>query len=220
LRSFLSLYAPNLIEAITRLEALAASFSDVSGGTQLRHEKKKKGLFGRIRGGKPTIGEWDFVFEWHETPEINRIMELIEGIDEKLSGLKTKYSITTETLGSDPTASDLEANMSITYLKIYGPPIAQTITKLIKIENLSKKISSFGLCKGQFDFYFTWRNPPSNDELRGLIECIENQLNDLGSLFNVTTVDSLALEKRKIKNLDIHYHKDILDKARMTLRTQ
>jgi len=49
-----------------------------------------------ISDASMTLGEHDFVFEWTSKPSMKKIEDLIEKLDESLTGLGVHYSLTTE----------------------------------------------------------------------------------------------------------------------------
>jgi len=49
-----------------------------------------------ISDASMTLGEYDFVFEWSEKPNLDQVQELIEKIDEALAKVGVLYTITTE----------------------------------------------------------------------------------------------------------------------------
>lgn len=49
-----------------------------------------------IEAGRGILGEYDFVFEWKETPQFEQVRSLIRSIDEALLYTGCKYTITTK----------------------------------------------------------------------------------------------------------------------------
>jgi hypothetical protein len=116
-KSYLKIYGPPLIKALTALEKIAAQksletmirFSHIlvdpslpfiwsdAGALLLQDvpistiEKQKL-----ISKAARTIGEYDFFFEWSVKPTFKQIHELIEKVDHALEPLGCKYTIITK----------------------------------------------------------------------------------------------------------------------------
>lgn len=207
MRSYLNLYSPNLLDAIGRLETLASQFEEVTGGTKLRQEEKKISFMDRIRKADVSVGEADFIFEWHEDPEVERILQLIRAVDEQLGELKTRYTITTDVVGTDAMSTGIQGDLSVTFVKFMGPPIALAIERMAEREPGITKITERGISKGKYDFYFTWKHPPSKDEIYQLITYLEESLGDTGVMFTTTTVDTLQ-SKTKLDRTAVFMEKN------------
>lgn len=82
-------------------------------------------------------------------------------------------------------------------IKIYGPPIDKAITALQKLAKELPTISEGGMSHsmipsgetlmGDFDFVFHWAKEPDENQLRKLIESIDEALKDLGCRYTITT---------------------------------
>ena len=92
MRSYIKLYGPNLEKALKALEDLLSKEEKVVGAETI-YPAKPRGLFS---SSKVTVGEYDFVFEWIESPTVEDITALISDIDDALTPTKCKYTITTK----------------------------------------------------------------------------------------------------------------------------
>lgn len=125
MKSFIKIYGPPVLKAIKTLEKVSIDMPEVcmmdtiiaqSGPLlDMRYEEPRGtggawtidyfGSLGKIsveRCGKiisksgESLGEYDFFFEWFTKPTTDQVNELIEKIDETLTPLGCKYTITTE----------------------------------------------------------------------------------------------------------------------------
>ncbi len=95
MRSFLTLYGPSILETIPKLQSIAKEFRELTGNTSLRESSSL------------IQGKYDYVFNWHEDPSLQQIMDLIKLLDDELVNIKIKYSITTlETFEEEPAEID------------------------------------------------------------------------------------------------------------------
>ncbi|UCD45490.1 MAG: hypothetical protein JSV27_03085 [Candidatus Bathyarchaeota archaeon] len=49
-----------------------------------------------IRGGRESVGEYDYVIEWEQPPTVEQVRSLIRHIDETLAFTGCMYTITTK----------------------------------------------------------------------------------------------------------------------------
>ena len=49
-----------------------------------------------IVGGEPTIGDYDYVFEWGKDPTKDKLLTLMYNIDEVLGDLGCRYTMVTK----------------------------------------------------------------------------------------------------------------------------
>ncbi len=83
-----------------------------------------------------------------------------------------------------------------TYIKIYGPPVWESIRALEKIAADSSQICVGDRCDiikkasetvGDYNFYFEWKKNPTMEQINALIEKIDNAFATLGSTYTITT---------------------------------
>ncbi|MFH2000590.1 MAG: hypothetical protein ABIK28_12965 [Planctomycetota bacterium] len=97
-------------------------------------------------------------------------------------------------------------------IKIYGPPIAKTLTELEKIakeipaisEGLTARgmIPSGEVVMGDFDFVFYWAKSPDEKQLRELISEIDGALKDLSCRYTITTVEASSYPYRDLPDCE------------------
>jgi len=121
-RSYVKIYGPPILKAIRALEKVAVEFSKTA---TVRHfniltptpdyeqvGQRAMELYGQallpeieipveekvklISKASDTLGDYDFFFEWGKEPTKQEVLELIEKIDEALSGCGCRYSIVTK----------------------------------------------------------------------------------------------------------------------------
>ena len=120
--SFIKIYGPPLLKAIKALEKIAVDMPEVcimdsvisgvpdyvntfrdqdfatayfsSPGMPIKVEVERCNTIISNSGGR--LGEHDFFFEWFSEPTMNQVNDLIEKIDETLTPLGCKYTITTK----------------------------------------------------------------------------------------------------------------------------
>ena len=193
MRSFLTLYGPSILETIPKLQSIAKEFRELTGNTSLRESS------GLIQG------KYDYVFNWHEDPSLQQIMDLIKLLDDELVNIKIKYSITTlETFEEEP--AEIDSENIVSYLKLVGPGIYYTIDNLKKL-NLSK-IDHHGLTKGYSDYFIEWNQKPSNDDLGELVQTLDDFLpKNFDVFYKITTKDSsLARKRLQLAQLMVYSH--------------
>jgi len=117
MRSFIKIYGPPVLDAITALEKVAIGFPEVCimdtiiahGISDFLDDSGAMNYLSNLPFDIPvercntiisksgtSLGEYDFYFEWFVEPDLNQIKTLIKKIDEALSPLGCKYTITTE----------------------------------------------------------------------------------------------------------------------------
>ena len=116
MRSYVKIYGPPLLKAIKALEKISIGMPEVcitdtfieSSYPTFNSKEGISNYFAAV-GGIPEkrcdtiisksgvkIGEYDFVFEWFKPPKTDELNMLIERIDEALTPLGVKYTITTK----------------------------------------------------------------------------------------------------------------------------
>ncbi|HDJ21657.1 MAG TPA: hypothetical protein ENF19_00450, partial [Candidatus Bathyarchaeota archaeon] len=120
-KSSVRIYGPPLLKAIRALEGVAVEMSNktrlkfshkcIPYPTRLQSDRNDWESYLKnlqktyqdcyepekiISDASMTLGEYDFVFEWSEKPNLDQVQELIEKIDEALAKVGVLYTITTE----------------------------------------------------------------------------------------------------------------------------
>jgi hypothetical protein len=122
MRSYIKIFGPPLFEAIEALEKISIDFPEVcimdplihnftlSHEDFLGYDPEWVQNYFRSSGKEISIercdtlvsdsgemlGEYDFFFEWFREPKTDELKDLIKKIDEALSPLGCKYTITTQ----------------------------------------------------------------------------------------------------------------------------
>ena len=225
MRTYLKLYGPDLLKALPILEEISTEFSELSGSTALRENNASNHL-AKIKSSSVVIGKYDFSFNWHEEPTIDRVLNLIKKIDHRLLETRVRYEASTLQIGEEDEEKLIETGYSVSYVKFTGPGIYYALEKMSEID--LPQIDTHGLALSQFDYFFSWNKSPSNDEIVMLIKLIEELLEkveDFPVLYNVTTKDSTK-KRAKGKKIDLKYLKIShdrsgryqIDKARFDMR--
>jgi hypothetical protein len=98
MRSYISLFGPNLLAALKKLDSLMTH--DDRGeliSTLLQQESPIAGpLPSAIKASTALIGKHDFVFEWFKKPTLDDIRSLINAIDEVVKPTGCRYTISTK----------------------------------------------------------------------------------------------------------------------------
>jgi len=120
-RSYVKLYGPPIRKAINTLEAVAVDMSkaiDVKFSHKClpyptryqsntndwnQYLKNMESMYvdcyepvKLISNSHQLLGEYDFFYEWVETPEMAQIEELLKKIDDALEGMGCNYTLTTK----------------------------------------------------------------------------------------------------------------------------
>jgi hypothetical protein len=123
MRSFIKIYGPPIYGAIKALERIAIDMPEVCIMDKILEFKGEKPLTedeamayfyaGQAKPAKVEevlkerchrmisksgvkLGEYDFYFEWFETPDPEQLNKLIQKIDDALTPLGCRYTITTK----------------------------------------------------------------------------------------------------------------------------
>jgi len=119
--SFIKIFGPPVLKAIRELEKIAVDMPEVcimdtiiasseSDPMMYSDPEYTSGYFGAFYTGEievercsniisksgERLGEYDFFFEWFTDPTMDQINQLMEKIDEALTPLGCKYTITTK----------------------------------------------------------------------------------------------------------------------------
>jgi len=116
MRSYVRIYGPPLLKGIKALEKMAVNMPEVciidtmieSAMPQFNTQEGVMNYFSSV-GGIPEkrcgniisksgikMSDFDFVFEWFKEPKMEQVNVLIEMIDDVLTPLGVKYTITTK----------------------------------------------------------------------------------------------------------------------------
>ena len=116
MRSYIKIYGPPTMKAIKALEKMAIHFPEVcimdpliySSMSAFQTNEGTMNYFATsgevprprcdtlVSKSGTKLGEYDFFFEWFKDPTMDQISMLIENIDETLTPLNVKYTITTK----------------------------------------------------------------------------------------------------------------------------
>ncbi|UCE05255.1 MAG: hypothetical protein JSW07_16780 [bacterium] len=176
--SNIKIYGPGLPYAIDRLTELVSNIGDLP-----------------ILGGEITMGKYDFVFRWEESPKPEPLLSLVERIDNALTGLPSKYSITTEGSRTHRQTAELEreaVHTIFSFIRTFGPSISRAIRAIeevideIETTNALPSLKS-SLLIGKYDYAFEWDHWPSFDEIHAVLGAIDKQVAPTGALYTITT---------------------------------
>jgi hypothetical protein len=98
--TYIKLFGPSLSKGLEKLEEFVETSRIDAKETISPEQRAGRPVWARTgdtlfdRSG-PTIGTYDFVIEWKEYPSIDKIKELIRGIDAALAGTGCRYTVTT-----------------------------------------------------------------------------------------------------------------------------
>ncbi|MHA1968011.1 MAG: hypothetical protein ACW964_09430 [Candidatus Hodarchaeales archaeon] len=173
------IYGPKLPEAIKRLTNLA--------------EEVKEEL--PISGGEITLGRYDFSFYWSEEPNPQPLFRLVERVDEALTGLPTKYSITTEGYRTRRLTAEMErrtVNTIFSFIRIHGPSISKALRAIERVVDTIETTNTLDSLKssiliGEYDFAFEWDHWPSFDEIHAVLDAIDTEVEKTGALYTIST---------------------------------
>ena len=93
MESKIKIYGPPIDKAITKLLKLAKDLPTISNGNLAS---------GIIPSGETTMGDFDFVFHWSKIPDEKQLRKLISKIDDALSDINCRYTITTTEISDSP----------------------------------------------------------------------------------------------------------------------
>ncbi|MFX0086868.1 MAG: hypothetical protein ACFFAU_14450 [Candidatus Hodarchaeota archaeon] len=195
--SNIRIYGPQLPEAIRRLRNLALDVKEELP----------------ISNGEIIFGKYDFSFYWDEEPKPMPLLRLVERIDETLTGLPTKYSITTEGYRTQRLTAESENRLGksakpaiFSFIRIHGPSISKALRAIErvvdKIENTNTlEVLKSSILVGEFDFAFEWDHWPTFDEIHSVLEAIDPEVEKTGALYTITTKKNVY---RTSKLIDDH----------------
>jgi hypothetical protein len=147
--SNIKIYGPGLPYVIDRLTELANNIGDLP-----------------ILGGEVTMGKYDFVFKWGESPKPEPLLSLIE----ERQAVHTIFS----------------------FIRTFGPSISRAIRAIeevvdeIETTNALPSLKS-SLLIGRYDYAFEWDHWPSFDEIHAVLGAIDKQVAPTGALYTITT---------------------------------
>jgi len=119
MRSYIKIWGPPTLKAIKALEKMAIDFPEVcimnplilttSSQTAFQSNYELSNYYFADSGDVPeprcntlisksgsALGDHDFFFEWFKDPDMDQISKLIEKIDETLTPIGVRYTITTK----------------------------------------------------------------------------------------------------------------------------
>ena len=114
MKSYIKIYGPPIVKAIKALEKVAVDMPDVCimqtdfaigppiGGEPLMNYFGGPGVITEERCGniisesRESLGEYDFFFEWFKDPTKENLHTLMGKVDETLSDVGVRYTITTK----------------------------------------------------------------------------------------------------------------------------
>ncbi|MFX0149680.1 MAG: hypothetical protein ACFFAJ_02765 [Candidatus Hodarchaeota archaeon] len=176
--SNIKIYGPGLPYAIDRLTDLANNIGDLP-----------------ISGGEVTMGKYDFVFQWAESPQPEPLISLVEKIDNVLTGLPSKYSITTEGSHTHRQTAEVErqtVHTIFSFIRTFGPSIIRAIRAIEKVIDKIETTNTLPSLKsslliGRYDYAFEWDHWPHSNEIRSVLEAIDKEVAPTGALYTITT---------------------------------
>ena len=114
MKSYIKIYGPPVVKAIKALEKVAVDMPEVCimttelalgpplGAEPLMNYFGGPGIITEERCGTiisksgETLGEYDFYFEWFKKPTMSQLHSFMEEIDDALSEVGVRYTITTK----------------------------------------------------------------------------------------------------------------------------
>ncbi|MFX1284119.1 MAG: hypothetical protein ACFFB5_10710 [Promethearchaeota archaeon] len=179
MKSNIRLYGPRIPQAIERLSNLADSLK----------------TYLPISGGEVTFGKYDFIFHWQKDPKPQPLLQLLEQIDTALTGLPTKYSITTESRHTSRVTAEMgkKARHTIfSFIRIHGPSISKAVRAIEQVIQEMEPTTTLDTLKssiliGDYDYAFEWDHFPSSDEIVKVLKAIDEKVEPTGALYTVTT---------------------------------
>ncbi len=180
MKSNVRLYGPRIPEALDRLVELASQIEDIP-----------------IARGEITFGKYDFCFHWKKDPKPEPLWSLLEKIDDTLTSLPTKYSLTTESRHTSRVTAEMgqreEAHHTIfSFIRIHGPSISKAIRvieQVIQEMELTRTIQKLksSILIGEFDYAFEWDKWPSSDEIVAVLNAIDEKIESTGAIYSIAT---------------------------------
>lgn len=188
MRSFLRLFGPGILKGCDVLFGVAREFNEVSGTTHHRHLVKSDTPPQKINTSKMLQGHYDFVFDWHERPSTNRILELIKLVDESLIGVARYQIFTFADASFDEAPRPIESEFKVSYLKLIGPSITKAIFAL-QDQFSMERINRHNVTEGISDYYFEWNIEPSMNDIYDLIKRVDTIVTPENTInYKITTL--------------------------------
>jgi hypothetical protein len=195
----LRIYGPQIPEAIKRLDEL--------------EEKVVSQL--PIERGEISLGKYDYIYYWKNSPLPEPLLQLIEFVDESFEGLLTRYSITTEGYHTRRLTAEIEGmgrNATFSFVRIHGPSISKAIRaieKVVEDVETTKTIQSLksSVLVGEWDYAFEWDQDPSMDDVHALLASIDKLVEPTGALYKVSTLKNVY---RTEKVIDDHSSENLM----------
>ncbi|MFX0014419.1 MAG: hypothetical protein ACFFB2_08790 [Promethearchaeota archaeon] len=187
MKSNVRLYGPQIPQALDRLSNLVDT---------IKSELP-------LSRGEVTFGRYDFVFHWIEDPKHQQIFTLLEKIDDTLTGLPTKYSITSESRHTNRVTAEMgkQAHHTIfSFIRIHGPSLSKAVRAIEQVIQEMEPTNTLDTLKssiliGEFDYAFEWAHWPSEEEIISVLKAIDEKVTPTGALYTVTTKKVYRTEK-------------------------
>ncbi len=195
----LRIYGPQIPEAIKRLHKL----------------EDKVILQLPIERGEISLGKYDYIYYWKNSPLPEPLLQLIEFIDEVFEGLLTRYSITTEGYHTRRITAEVEGlgrNATFSFVRIHGPSISKAIRaieKVVEDVQTTKTIQALksSVLVGEWDYAFEWDQDPTMDDVHALLASIDKLVEPTGALYKVSTLKNVY---RTEKVIDDHSSENLM----------
>ncbi len=188
--SNIQIFGPQLPDALKRLEKLSQEISNALP----------------ISSGENIFGKYDFAFYWNGEPKPDKIFQLVERIDDTLTGLPTKYSITTEGYKTRRITAEIERraeNTIFSFIRILGPSISKALRVIEQVVDQIETTNTLETLKssilvGEWDYAFEWDHWPSFDEIHAVLKTLDTKIGETGALYNICTKKNIYRTKKYI----------------------
>lgn len=162
-----------------------------------------------IKDGNIVLGKYDYQFIWSEDPNPAPLLTLVEKIDTCLTGLPTKYSITTIGEKTNRLTAEIDRralNTIFSFIRIHGPSISKALRAIEHaIEDLApvSQVESLksSVLIGEYDYCFEWDHWPTFDEIHEVLKVLDRVVEPTGALYTITTKKNIY---RTDKVIDDH----------------
>ncbi len=188
--SNVQIFGPQLPDALKRLQKLSQ---------EIPNELP-------ISRGENIFGKYDFVFYWNGEPKPDKLFRLVERIDDTLTGLPTKYTITTEGYKTRRITAEIERraeNTIFSFIRILGPSISKALRVIEQVVDQIETTNTLETLKssilvGEWDYAFEWDHWPSFDEVHAVLKILDTKIGETGALYNISTKKNIYRTKKFI----------------------